>query len=435
MGVVLTTGFATITVGSYNVLSLIFVVMFFGLGVDFAVHFALRVREAAGEGKLEDACRTAVNDIGPALVLCMITSMVAFLSFSPTAYRGLAELGVISAGGMFVAFGLTITLFPALFSIYGVPPRPGTKFPKFELKLNPAPVLIAVTALSLVAFYHAREVRFDYSVLAMRDASTEAMTTLLELQEEQIVTDYSISVLAADAEQAAILKQELQGLDVVGDVTIPLDFLPTNQPVKQEKLQTLLALYETIDEVLPSAAEGGLEDALAYLAETTVRVAEEDQYLVRNMNTGLNAYVQDKKLLVRFDQALFQAMESELAQLRRMLTAEPFGLVDIADDLKRRMITAKGEHLLTVQPAEPLTTRESTEEFITRVNEVVPNIAGRSVVEWGVGDVVVKSFLFAGSLSAVVIFALSGIGVGTHHALAAVYLRNLQDYRYYTEHG
>jgi predicted RND superfamily exporter protein len=44
MGICLTLGFATLAVGELNTLSMIFVVLFFGLGVDFAAHFTLRVQ-------------------------------------------------------------------------------------------------------------------------------------------------------------------------------------------------------------------------------------------------------------------------------------------------------------------------------------------------------------------------------------------------------
>lgn len=406
MGVILTTALATLTVGSYNVLSLMFVVMFFGLGVDFAVHFALRVREAANTGEIADACTTAISDIGPALLLCMITSMVAFLSFLPTAYRGMAELGVISAGGMLIAFILSITLLPALFSIYGVPQQGDKKLPAFELKLKPSHVLVSVTLLSLVAIYYAKEIRFDYSVLAMRDASTEAMTTLLELQDKKITTDYSISILVADAGEAEALKQQLQHLSVVGDVAIPSDFLPKGQQAKSKKLQALLELYESIEEVLPGQTNEGLADALQYLVQAPSTVREADQHLVQNIKTGLTTYLTDEQALTRLNQELFKALNSELEELRLMLAAKPFAMEDIADDLRSRLITPAGEHLVTVQPAKPLNTRRLTEEFITEVERVAPNIAGRSVVEWGVGDVVVESFLFAGSLSLLCITVL-----------------------------
>jgi predicted RND superfamily exporter protein len=45
-------------------------------------------------------------------MLSAATTAWAFLSFVPTEYQGLGELGVISAGGMLVAIFLTVTLLP-----------------------------------------------------------------------------------------------------------------------------------------------------------------------------------------------------------------------------------------------------------------------------------------------------------------------------------
>ena len=45
-----------------------------------------------------------------------------------------------------------------------------------------------------------KDLRFDYSVLAMRDAQSPAMQALLALQQDQQTTDYSVHVLADDAD-------------------------------------------------------------------------------------------------------------------------------------------------------------------------------------------------------------------------------------------
>ena len=411
MGVVLTMAFATLAIGGYNVLSLIFVVMFFGLGVDFAVHFALRVREAAAATGPEDASIVAARDIGPALALCMLTTMIAFLSFSPTAYRGLAELGVISAGGMVVAFTLTLTLLPAMFSLLGIsskemPKMVFNRLISIDLKINPSIILVTVVGLSLIAFNFARDIKFDYSVLAMRDASTEGMTTLLDLQRDKISTDYSISVLAKDPESAEILKEALKELSVVGEVSTPHDFIPEAQAQKKEKLEALLELYHNIEEILPAESTEGLSDALQYMDESITQVRDSDKHLVDFLRSGLTDIVDDEETLTRLNLQLFEQLNIELKSLKKMLAASPFTIDAVPADLRKSMITSAGEHLLTVHPAKPLTSRQKTEEFIDEVSSVAPNIAGRSVVEWGIGGVVVESFIFAGTGSLIAIFLL-----------------------------
>ncbi|MFT5208449.1 MAG: hopanoid biosynthesis associated RND transporter like protein HpnN [Flavobacterium sp.] len=411
MGIILTMALSILTVGSFNTLSLIFVVMFFGLGVDFAVHYCLRVREAISEQKDETASVIAINDIGPALVLCALTSMVAFMSFVPTAYTGLGELGIISAGGMAIAFLLTITLIPAYTAYFpegfsGTISSPIPAF--FDPQVYAYRVFIGTLLLSIIAFYFAKNIQFDYSVLAMRDGNTEAMQTLMDLQREKLVTDYSVAVLAEDGEEALRLKQVLSALDVVGEVVIPADYIPGKQVEKQLAMLSLLALYADIEEVLPGSES--LSEALDYLALIKSETPLEYQSLTENIAYSLAPLI--KQELKQEQERAFMNSEIErgltsaLADLRRRLRAEPFTLNDLPVELRQRLITDDGRHLILVQPSTPLLSREDTERFINEVNNLAPNIAGRSVVEWGIGDVVVESFLTAGLLSLTIIFFL-----------------------------
>jgi hopanoid biosynthesis associated RND transporter like protein HpnN len=388
LGVTLTMGFATLAIGSYNTLSFIFVVMFFGLGVDFAVHFTLRVKEALADNHLSSAVSIAMSDIGSALMLCMATSMIAFLSFVPTDYRGLGELGIISSGGMVIAFLLTITLLPVLFQSFKIESNAMPAL-KLGLDVDPKPVLLLFIFVAGAAGFVAKDLEFDYSVLAMRDANSEGMSTLLDLQRDKITTDYSISVIASDGEEAKNLKASLGSLDVVGDVTTPLDFVPGAQLDKQVELERLLQLYSSIEEILPSESSDGLEDALAYLGEQREFLRLEDQVLMQQF---LDKIEQSSFDINTADQQMNLSLNRELRALRRKLSATPFDLSAVPERLKAVLISPSGGFLLTVQPAKELKTRQATEEFITEVRRIVPNIAGRAVVEWGVGGVVVEAF-------------------------------------------
>ena len=134
---------------------------------------------------------------------------------------------------------------------------------------NPKLVLSVIFVATLIALYFAQNIRFDYSVLAMRDTNTEGMASLIDLQKNRQVTDYSISVLADDQAIAAALKTRLKKLDEVGDVDTPLDFVPPDQAAKQVILQELFALYSTLEEVLPEEeSQVVLAEALLYLDET-----------------------------------------------------------------------------------------------------------------------------------------------------------------------
>jgi hopanoid biosynthesis associated RND transporter like protein HpnN len=422
VGVVLTLGFATAVVGSFNTLALIFVVMFFGLGVDFAIHFSLRLWEGIPVDG-EDPEVHVVHEIGPALLLCAFTSSIAFLSFAPTEYRGLAELGIVSAGGMAVAFLLTVSLLPALFSIVGLPkPIPGGAaiMNRWLSRVKPGLVLMIAVMVALISIWLARDLRFDFSVLALRDADTEAMSTLLELQDNAVTTDYSINILAEDAQAAIALKSRLEALEEVGVVLIPDDLVPAGQAAKHRALLDLAELLDTIGAVQTADWEdaGGDDAALAlaieYLGEVADEVQMADQDLFEGFYRGLSDLQGQPERAARLNQALRNELIWELDDLRTLVRAEPFTLTDLPEDLLARLLTSDGRHLVTVQPAEPIASREATERFVAAVQTVSPTLAGRAVVEWGVGDVAVRSFVQAVTL------AIAAIGV-----LLIIYFRGI----------
>ena len=268
MGISLTLGFATLAVGELNTLSMIFVVLFFGLGVDFAAHFTLRVQANLNQD-LAAALGQALRDTGPALALCTLTSAVSFLAFLPTAYRGLAELGVISAGGIVIAFMLTLSIIPAaLLRWPPVPRRPmdmtgfTAVFSRIRSAIDamPDPWVVGVfVVMSLSSLWLAKDLRFDYSVLAMRDAQSPAMQALLALQQDQQTTDYSVHVLAADADDAALLKATVLRLPSVSAVSTPADFMPTE---KREKTARLIKQADMMKESVPTELRGAAETEL-----------------------------------------------------------------------------------------------------------------------------------------------------------------------------
>lgn len=395
VGVALTLGLAVLVVGSFNTLSLIFVVMFFGLGVDFAVHFGLRVRESQqSESKLQSLSLTA-RDVGPALLMCMLTSSIAFLAFVPTAYVGLAELGLISAMGMAIAFVLSITLLPALLSRVDLRTQGHDRFSLRIFILPPRPVLLGFLTVIIISGWYAKDLKFDYSVLAMRDVETEGMQTLLELQQAKITTDYSISVLANGPEQARQLSQSLEQLDEVASVTSPTDLVPQDQLVKYQLLQPVASRFANIEEVLPGESPDIelLHAAVDYLGQNLQFARNPDQPLLANL---VQAALDLKPSAI---QKLNKSFEVELNQqqvyLQTVLGVAPFSLSNLPKPYIDRLISAGDKYLLTVQPARTLSNRDATTAFIEAVASVAPNYAGRSVVEWGMGGVVVEAFVQA----------------------------------------
>lgn len=394
IGVLWTSAFAMLAVGEYNTLSIVFVVMFFGLGVDFALHFSLRFQEAVNRGMeiTAEALRSSTRSVGRAIALCSLTTAVGFLGFWPTAYEGLADLGVICAGGMFIACFLTFTFLPAFYALVGEPRAHVMDLPTSEgvvqwLIARRGPVLIVVAAGGLAAAYGTSRVSFDYSVLAIKDPNSESMLALRELQREGLSTDYQLAIVADEP----VDKSRLEELAVVRDVSVPSDQVPAAQDEKLEGLEELQFMYWDFlaEDIAPLQTDA---------QETRRRAA-----LLRQVLTSTDTYPELSELLDQYEShdastwlswqaAMLDGLHEEMQWLQRALVVSSIDFQDIPKSVQTRLISPNGKSLSIVQPEQDIAKVDALSAFITDVKDIVPNVTGRPVIEWGVGRIVVNAF-------------------------------------------
>ncbi len=408
-GVVITTAWAMFAVGEFNTLSLVFIVMFFGLGVDYALHFSLRYQEAVNQH--DDrvlALVHATRGVGGAIFLCMITTTVAFLAFWPTRYGGLADLGVISAGGMLVAFVLTFSLIPAFFVVFGdiQPHRLGSQSRDVLVKsliAHRQAVIGLVVLASLGAIWFASRAHFDYSVLALRDESTESMRMLRFLQEEGVATDYALYIVHEPGE---LKLAQLEALPMVRAVVTPEDFVPRDQDDKFFAIEDLGLLLEsavTPVTVLPSPTTDELRAALNGFAGI-LRATD-------HPHAGLYADLAGlpEARLLDWQADVVDGLNAELEWLRRALAVGPVTLDGLPAALRAGFISADGKQLSVVLPERDIADVQSLGAFIDAVQAVEPKATGRPVIEKGVGEIVIQSFQQAMLVSGVSIFVILAV--------------------------
>ena len=116
---------AGLMVGALNLISVAFAVLFVGLGVDFGIQFSVRYRAERHENdNLHEALLSTARYVGAPLTLAAAATAAGFLSFLPTDYKGVSELGQIAGLGMIVAFITSITVIPALLTVLNPPGEP-----------------------------------------------------------------------------------------------------------------------------------------------------------------------------------------------------------------------------------------------------------------------------------------------------------------------
>src|SRR6266481_5265674 len=122
IGLSMTTALGLMMVGSLNLLSIAFAVLFVGLGVDFGIQYSVRYRsERFKSDDLRAALERAAERSAVPLSLAAMATAAGFLSFLPTDYKGISELGAIAGVGMLIAFTSSITVLPALLKLLNPP--------------------------------------------------------------------------------------------------------------------------------------------------------------------------------------------------------------------------------------------------------------------------------------------------------------------------
>ncbi|NNE21080.1 MAG: MMPL family transporter [Rhizobiales bacterium] len=419
LGFMVTAGFATATVGHLNMISVAFAVLFIGLGVDYAIHILLRYAELAREGTGRIAAIVAsASGTGPALGVCTLTTSMAFLAFTPTDFVGMAQLGIIAAGGIVVAFVASLTLIPAVLSII---PRPAAwhrnTVPLWAVSASePArrslpriAVTVIVFAASAAAAFVVPSVVFDGDPINLKDPNSAAVSAFKDLLKKEPGTVYAVQVLADDQTEAHTLAKSLLALPSVKSVRSVSDLLPDDQPVKLAVLRALKGAIPARANPVPPTNAATLRanfDKLkrqiesiknAEATEATTRIAA--TVLLDSLNRLDDPEPLDNARLGRLEQAMFARLPEMIERMSRLAEAEPIGIDTLDPQIRSRYIAADGRWRLEVTPRDDLGDEKNLRIFASQVRSVTSKATGAPVEITGGADVVSAAIMIA-SLSA-----------------------------------
>ncbi|MFO1119663.1 MAG: MMPL family transporter [Rhodospirillales bacterium] len=415
VGLTWTACFAVAVVGQLNLISVAFAVLFIGFGVDFGIHLSMRAKEyidgGIGPGLSVDEASAGV---APGLTLTSICASIGFLAFVPTAYKGLVELGIISAVGMLVALATSLTLIPAWLAVR-TPPRSSVRAQRaasqaVERFLLPRarPVLFAALALALAAATTLPFVRFDDSPLNLRDQQTESVQTLLDLLKDRRFDPFRAAVLAKDAAEAEAIAAKLRALPEVLRVETAADLVPADQDAKLAEVGDLALMMTPViapAERKPAPDPATLRAALAELQNAAEAVAARNPAAAALARALADFKPTDQNLLA-LQSALLEGLPSMLADLTESLSTGPVALNDVPPALLARRQTADGRVLVEVFPKADLRDEVARRRFAAAVQEVVPQASGEAVAVSEAGKAVVHSFFQAGGYTFLLIALL-----------------------------
>lgn len=410
VGLVWTTGFATLSVGQLGLISVAFAILFIGLSVDFGIHYALRYREARRIEENGSALRTAAGGVGGAMMLAAICAAIGFFSFLLTDYRGLAELGLIAGGGMFIALFANLTILPAILSVVPASRKSARTdqaivwHAGFMIAVRRHGRLISLGALILGAacMFVVPHARFDFDPIHLKDPNSESVRTLMEIGKDSRTGPYSIKILAGSMEEARKIAGRLKPLEVVDSVQTIESLVPENQDEKLEIIAdtALFMLSSSFSDPKKPPGKPDLARAMAGLIQKLRNAAPKIEDKATRAATGrLEAAL--RNLAIRdgawpkLQERLLATLMPRLDQLRQSLDATRVTLGALPLSLRERWLADDGRTLVQVFPGQDLSNQAALKRFVKDVRSITPNVTGAPVVIFEAAKTVESAVLTA----------------------------------------
>ncbi|MFP6641326.1 MAG: MMPL family transporter, partial [Myxococcota bacterium] len=411
--IIWTTAWAMFSVGEFNIISAAFAVLMIGIGVDFAIHIGLRYEEECRIDRTPmPALRRASEAVGGSVSLCALTSAVGFLSFIPTPFPGLAALGIIAGGGMFISLFASFTLFPAVLAVMRAPTRQHVDSSPLLSRLHPVidahagQIFVAAILVGLAALAISTKMRFDFNTLSMRDPASESLLTLRELQQQEIVTEYSATLLAPDLEHSEILAARLEELSEVVEARPPSHFVPEDQETKLYMIEDAAFFLEPVLNPPPPVKAPTAEERLRSVEELRSAIAalppgapgDRARKSALRLGSALEALSQQSdpvQAAADLEGLVISDLPERIDWLKQAITVGPVAFEDLPEAHRSRSLSADGRARVVALPADDVRDSEALGRFVDAVTSVDSTATGRPVVESGIGRLVVLTFRIA----------------------------------------
>jgi hypothetical protein len=416
VGLAVTAAVGMMMVGTLNLISVYFAVLFVGLGVDFGLQFSVRYRAERHEvDDLYTALLETGRRAGAPLTLAALATAAGFLSFMPTAYKGVSELGLIAGVGMLIAFLTSITLLPALLSILKPPSEPKqlgyTALAPVDsfLERHRMPILIGTLAVILGASPLLYWLQFDFNPMNLRSKTVESVATYLELKNDPESGANDIQILQPTLPAADALAAKVKALPQVSRVTTLSSFIPDNQP---QKLSLIADAAKTLDPILnpTTAAAPTSDEQTVSMINSTVdalnRLAGDGTspgaVSAKRLAAAMTALAKaDPSVRQRAEVVFVQPLKTTLDDLRNLLKAQQISRDNLPAELAGDWVTPSGLARIDVAPSGDPDDNTVLENFAHAVQKVAPEATEGPIAILEARRTVVTAFIVAGGCALV----------------------------------
>ena len=399
----ITSAFAAAFVGELNLVSVAFTVLLIGLGLDFAIHLLLHIEERRGAGQTTgDALKGAIHEVGPAMALAAPTTALAFLSFVPTKFDGIAQLGIIAGVGVLIAFLVSVTFLPAVLSLF-----PNRKPKRTSGNIRAAfnalskvsqPIAVLTILLGVFALFLMPQVRFDADQMSLRNPHAPSVMGFNLLFGDPNTVPYRLTRLVNTEEEAVATAESADQFETVGSIRSLPDFIPSDQDEKLELIDFGAGTLVFALSAEPGSVAGpSNQDGLTALTERL------DEAYSDGAGARLSLLLKDIELSDRggelLQENIFAFWPPLVDLLRSQMNADYVTYDNLPAALRDRYLTEDNRWRVDILPNADLRDPSALEQFVNEVEAQYPDLTGGAYQAKKAGDTISAAMLQATSIA------------------------------------
>ena len=418
-GLVFTLVFAAVAVGTLNLVSVAFAILFIGIAVDFAIQFSVRLREVRVTiPELEPALAEATRRVARQILVAAAATAAGFLAFVPTEFRGVAELGLIAGVGMMIAFFCTMIVLPAFITLFR--PHGEREDVGFHwaapldavMHRRRWPILGLFGVLAVLASVLLTRLTFDSDPLHTKNADSEAMRTLYDLIESPLTNPFPIDIIYPSVADAHAAAAKLSKLPLVSNTLTIDSFVPADQEAKLALIaDTESLLGPTLDPpakitvVTPDSIRAAATAAFKKITPALAKLPP-DHPLAAIAGDLKQLETANDTVLLSVDQALTRFLPAQIQQLRGLLNAQAVTLKDVPPDIARDWVLPDGRARVQLLPKAEARDSAGLRRFVEQVLPVAPEAGGAAVIIVQTADTIIGAFRSAAITALIAITAI-----------------------------
>jgi predicted RND superfamily exporter protein len=323
VGIGWTFGWATVSIGELNLLSIVFFLALIGIGMDYLVQILTRYRlERSRRAHPATIWIGVFRHVAAPINTACLGAAGAFLVSALTRFRGAAQLGIIAGGGLLLCLVSGYVVLPALLTLF-----PGKPAPREDILNNlsgagrtPArgslwpPVVWAILLAAGIGF---AQTEFDPGLLKLQAPNLESVKLISKLQTwSAVVLTKDLTVLGearrrlhespqiSHTESILIAYDNLDWLRA-HEAELPAVNWSTPQDVRPQDLASLATKTSGLADAFATAKNEEAADSLRRFSRTMEDAGGDDATRVAaRLSQWQRAFVdQLKELLAQFHPA------------------------------------------------------------------------------------------------------------------------------------